>query len=87
MVGVIQTASCDYFIHWVKYIFDSMDEQGYLLIVTVCWKFWEARNQKVWNNKIMGHAQIVDEARYFLDDWREANSWQYPTSSKPSARQ
>nr|GMD68543.1 hypothetical protein Ahy_B01g055624 [Ipomoea batatas] len=34
-----------------------------------CWRIWEARNQKVWNDSTPNCAAVVDGARSFLEAW------------------
>lgn len=61
------------FLEWINTNFQRLEENGCCYIVMVCWSLWNARSEKVWNNKFILLHNIIDEANVFLQNWREVN--------------
>lgn len=55
---------------WVSWHIKVLDEDSCCLILMVCWKIWEARNQKLWNNIVISPSATFEDARAFLSTWR-----------------
>uniref|UniRef100_A0A803P564 Reverse transcriptase zinc-binding domain-containing protein n=1 Tax=Cannabis sativa TaxID=3483 RepID=A0A803P564_CANSA len=42
--------------------------------IALCWAIWNARNDKVWQNKVMGIESIVASPTNYLNQWRVAQN-------------
>ncbi|KAM6569730.1 hypothetical protein CsatB_017715 [Cannabis sativa] len=50
------------------------------LIATLCWAIWGARNDRIWQKKLVSASAIVASAKCFLDQWHIAQKSQIETS-------
>lgn len=69
------------FLGWVSQYFCQLDDDKKCLLVMICWNIWQARNDKVWHNRSTSARIIVDKARAYLRDWREATAVNVQNSS------
>nr|GLL27886.1 uncharacterized protein LOC109155154 [Ipomoea trifida] len=54
---------------WISDNLKKLDQNSLCQLLVTCWKIWEGRNQKLWNN-VSPHAQgVVEGAKAFLDAW------------------
>uniref|UniRef100_A0A803NQN9 Reverse transcriptase zinc-binding domain-containing protein n=1 Tax=Cannabis sativa TaxID=3483 RepID=A0A803NQN9_CANSA len=60
------------FLVWCTDVFQQVDKAGKEIVVAVCWSLWNARNDKVWQGKIVGADGIVSSAKNFLNHWQNA---------------
>lgn len=54
--------------------FTSLNSNELFMMVSVCWKLWEARNEKVWNHSVLSTHAIIRGAQVFLHEWQHANT-------------
>lgn len=73
-MGGVTYRNCNSLHEWVETNFNHLNEIARNQFVMVCWKLWDARNEKVWNQRIIPHYIIVEEATVFLHNWTAANS-------------
>uniref|UniRef100_A0A803NKP8 RNase H type-1 domain-containing protein n=1 Tax=Cannabis sativa TaxID=3483 RepID=A0A803NKP8_CANSA len=62
------------FFDWCASKFLVCDADQKKLIVALCWSIWNARNDKVWNNKTSSVESIVFSAQPYLNQWLTAHS-------------
>ncbi|XP_060970040.1 uncharacterized protein LOC133037193 [Cannabis sativa] len=62
----------DTFLVWCINSFQQLDKEKRELLVALSWSIWNARNDKVWQNKIVGVDNIVTSAKTFLNQWKNA---------------
>nr|GME04994.1 uncharacterized protein LOC109155154 [Ipomoea batatas] len=55
---------------WISWHLKILDDDACCLLLTICWKIWGARNQKLWNNIATNPNTIADDANAFLTAWR-----------------
>nr|GMD38901.1 uncharacterized protein LOC109191080 [Ipomoea batatas] len=55
---------------WIAWHMKALDDFSACLLLTICWKIWESRNQKLWRNLSTDPRTTSEEARYFLQAWR-----------------
>nr|GMD59832.1 uncharacterized protein LOC109184133 isoform X1 [Ipomoea batatas] len=78
---------------WILRNMESMTAMSFCLLLVLCWKIWEVRNAKVWNNKAPRSTIVVGGARSFYEAWStvqatclksqallEQNHWNKPPS-------
>nr|GMC92491.1 uncharacterized protein LOC109148798 [Ipomoea batatas] len=58
------------FADWIAGQMKTLDEYSVCLLLTICWKIWEARNQKLWRNLRTDSRTITEDAISFLHAWR-----------------
>nr|GMD20574.1 putative receptor-like protein kinase [Ipomoea batatas] len=63
------TSNTGQFQTWVSDNMQSLDLKNFGLLLVTCWKIWEARNHRVWNNYTPSCAATVEGARGFLEAW------------------
>uniref|UniRef100_A0A803PJ09 Reverse transcriptase domain-containing protein n=1 Tax=Cannabis sativa TaxID=3483 RepID=A0A803PJ09_CANSA len=68
------------FLDWCIQTFADLDMDGKLLLPMLCWAIWSARNDCVWNRKMVGVDNIVVLAKGYLDQWQSAQSSLIETS-------
>nr|GLL29636.1 uncharacterized protein LOC109155154 [Ipomoea trifida] len=54
---------------WISWHLKTLDKPSLCLLLTTCWKIWEARNQKLWRNICMNTNDVIMEAKAFLEAW------------------
>uniref|UniRef100_A0A803PV44 Reverse transcriptase domain-containing protein n=1 Tax=Cannabis sativa TaxID=3483 RepID=A0A803PV44_CANSA len=54
--------------------FEMLDLNSANLLVALCWAIWNARNDKVWQDKVMGIEGIVASTTNYLNQWRVAQN-------------
>ncbi|KAM6559643.1 hypothetical protein CsatA_028882 [Cannabis sativa] len=54
--------------------FEILDLDNANLLVALCWAIWNARNDKVWQDKVMGIEGIVASVTNYLNQWRVAQN-------------
>nr|GMC90173.1 uncharacterized protein LOC109155154 [Ipomoea batatas] len=54
---------------WLGKNLDSMETVSICLLLTTCWKLWQIRNNKLWNNLSFQRNTIFAEAAAYLDAW------------------
>nr|GMC87342.1 uncharacterized protein LOC109192286 [Ipomoea batatas] len=57
------------FAAWVTWHLNTLDTDSLCLLLTTCWKIWEARNQKVWRKFISSPITVAEDAKGFLEAW------------------
>ncbi|XP_060972000.1 uncharacterized protein LOC115703869 [Cannabis sativa] len=62
------------FFDWCALKFLVCDADQKKLMVALCWSIWNARNDKVWNNKTSSVKSIVFSAQSYLNQWLTAHS-------------
>uniref|UniRef100_A0A803NFH4 RNase H type-1 domain-containing protein n=1 Tax=Cannabis sativa TaxID=3483 RepID=A0A803NFH4_CANSA len=62
------------FFDWCASKFLVCDADQKKLLVALCWSIWNARNDKVWNNKTSSVEIIVFSAQSYLNQWLTAHS-------------
>uniref|UniRef100_A0A803PH14 Reverse transcriptase zinc-binding domain-containing protein n=1 Tax=Cannabis sativa TaxID=3483 RepID=A0A803PH14_CANSA len=74
-VGIDKAMQQDvFFMDWCMHQFVLLDSDNSSLLVALCWAIWNARNDKVWQNKVMGVKSIVASASNYLNQWRVAQN-------------
>nr|GMD07752.1 Polynucleotidyl transferase, Ribonuclease H fold [Ipomoea batatas]GMD09264.1 Polynucleotidyl transferase, Ribonuclease H fold [Ipomoea batatas]GME05095.1 Polynucleotidyl transferase, Ribonuclease H fold [Ipomoea batatas] len=58
------------FADWIAGQMKTLDDYSVCLLLTICWKIWEARNQKLWRNLRTNSRTITEDAISFLHAWR-----------------
>nr|GMD27960.1 Polynucleotidyl transferase, Ribonuclease H fold [Ipomoea batatas] len=58
------------FADWIAGQMKTLDDYSVCLLLTICWKIWEARNQKLWRNLRTDSRTITEYAISFLHAWR-----------------
>lgn len=53
-------------------IYERQDEENRCLFTMICWSIWGARNAKLWDNTSTSPRVIVEGAKTFLYNWRDA---------------
>nr|GMC83251.1 uncharacterized protein LOC109150426 [Ipomoea batatas] len=66
------------FANWVDLQIKKLDMDSCCLMLTLCWKLWMARNDKVWNNKMTSGLQITKPPA--RQGCRPANGGVFPPS-------
>lgn len=54
---------------WIIENMNIMEQSLFCQFLVTCWKIWEVRNQKLWNNQSAHPRTMVDSARSFLEAW------------------
>ncbi|XP_031093123.1 uncharacterized protein LOC115997669 isoform X1 [Ipomoea triloba] len=54
---------------WIIENMNIMEQSLFCQLLVTCWKIWEVRNQKLWNNQSAHPRTVVDSARSFLEAW------------------
>ncbi|KAM6563384.1 hypothetical protein CsatB_023382 [Cannabis sativa] len=62
------------FLDWCISNFQRMEKEDRELLVAVAWAIWNARNDRVWQNKIKTVENIVTSAKGYLSQWKNAHS-------------
>ncbi|XP_030494821.2 uncharacterized protein LOC115710603 [Cannabis sativa] len=62
------------FLDWCISSFQRMEKEDRELLVAVAWAIWNARNDRVWQNKIKTVENIVMSAKCYLSQWKHAHS-------------
>uniref|UniRef100_A0A803PA05 RNase H type-1 domain-containing protein n=1 Tax=Cannabis sativa TaxID=3483 RepID=A0A803PA05_CANSA len=70
------------FLDWCNSNFLVLDSNKKKRLVALCWSIWNARNDKVWNNKLLSAESIVYSAKIYLNQWLVAHSYNviYPSA-------
>uniref|UniRef100_A0A803QQX8 Reverse transcriptase zinc-binding domain-containing protein n=1 Tax=Cannabis sativa TaxID=3483 RepID=A0A803QQX8_CANSA len=58
----------------IKLCWDRVDWEEKELLVAISWAIWNARNDRVWQNKIVGMDIIILLVRGFLNQWLNAQN-------------
>ncbi|KAM6556825.1 hypothetical protein CsatB_003844 [Cannabis sativa] len=78
-IGTVVAAGSS-FVDWCAAAFQNQSTETRKLIATLCWAIWGARNDRIWQKKIVGASTIVASAKGFLDQWHIAQKSQIETS-------
>ncbi|XP_031106110.1 uncharacterized protein LOC116010736 [Ipomoea triloba] len=54
---------------WLEQIFTSKSDDDICALISVCWKIWNARNEKIWNHNILPASFICHYAKNYLFEW------------------
>lgn len=66
---------------------ELMDGEAFCLLLTVCWKLWQVRNNRVWNNVKPQCASIFEDSAAYLDAWKSVHAdVKLPISPAPPVR-
>ncbi|KAM6602330.1 hypothetical protein CsatA_021939 [Cannabis sativa] len=56
------------------YQFEILDLDNANLLVALCWAIWNAKNDKVWQDRVMEIEGIVASATNYLNQWGVAQN-------------
>ncbi|XP_060969989.1 uncharacterized protein LOC115713780 [Cannabis sativa] len=73
-IGTNITPDITLFLDWCIRVFTGADSSKRCLIATLCWAIWSARNDFVWQKKVVNADRIVVLARGYLDQWTNAQN-------------
>ncbi|KAM6546201.1 hypothetical protein CsatB_026937 [Cannabis sativa] len=75
-VGIGTTIPHDHtsFLEWCFGVFSGVDASKKCLVATLCWAIWSARNEFVWQKKVVNTEGIVVLAKCYLDQWTNAQN-------------
>lgn len=62
------------FLDWLEYNFSNLADRDLCRVISICWKIWDARNEKTWNRVIISAEAVVHGATSFLHEWQTINS-------------
>ncbi|KAM6544531.1 hypothetical protein CsatB_025267 [Cannabis sativa] len=62
------------FLDWCYGTFSGVDSNKKCLVATLCWVIWSARNDFVWQKKLVNAEGIVVSAKGYLDQWTNAQN-------------
>jgi len=74
LIGNTSYQSVGTFLDWLELNFNSLDDLNLCKLISICWKIWEARHDKVWNQLIIPPDAVVSGAITFLLEWQTVNS-------------
>lgn len=57
---------------WLERVLDSVSKDRKVVVLTVCWAIWKARNDKHWNNKQVSLNGLLAPAKLYLSQWQDA---------------
>nr|GMD13251.1 UPF0481 protein At3g47200-like [Ipomoea batatas] len=66
----VQTNNFSSFSDWADHHISTLGEEQISLMITICWKIWNARNNKIWNGRTFSSKLVTEEGKFFLSDWR-----------------
>ncbi|XP_031103169.1 uncharacterized protein LOC116006813 [Ipomoea triloba] len=66
------------FLEWLEHIFTTKTNNAVCKIITICWKIWDARNEKIWNSTILPAPFICHYALNFLFEWSSVHTTANP---------
>lgn len=72
-IGDIDYWNGQTFLEWMESNFLKFSDSKLCLLISVCWKIWEARNEKLWNHTIVLAHAVLGGAQAFLYQWLEVN--------------
>nr|GLL44968.1 uncharacterized protein LOC109184133 isoform X1 [Ipomoea trifida] len=72
-IGDIDYWNGQTFLEWMESNFLKFSNSKLCLLISVCWKIWEARNEKLWNHTVVPAHAILGGAQAFLYQWLEVN--------------
>ncbi|XP_031107832.1 uncharacterized protein LOC116012436 [Ipomoea triloba] len=72
-VGNVDYNSSNSLLDWLELNFNTKADNDLCLLISICWKIWEARNEKIWNQKIFNASHICLSAANLLSEWNTAN--------------
>lgn len=59
---------------WLLQILSSGSSEEIISIVTGLWGIWNARNMRLWENKVLTSALAMEWSRKTVNDWREVKN-------------
>ncbi|KAL8103332.1 hypothetical protein AgCh_027775 [Apium graveolens] len=59
---------------WLETVLCNMSNDRKVVVFTVCWAIWKARNDKHWNKKQVSLNGLLAPAKLYLSQWQEAQS-------------
>ncbi|KAL8114965.1 hypothetical protein AgCh_021696 [Apium graveolens] len=57
---------------WLEKVMNSINKDRRVVVVTVCWAIWKARNEKHWNKKQVSLNDLLAPAKIYLNQWQES---------------
>nr|GMD10769.1 uncharacterized protein LOC109155154 [Ipomoea batatas] len=57
------------FLEWLELNMELLQVKDLCLLLTTCWKIWQVRNCKVWNNRTAQTGKILEDAACYLEAW------------------
>ncbi|XP_019172068.1 PREDICTED: uncharacterized protein LOC109167502 [Ipomoea nil] len=75
ILGGVDYHSDNTFFDWLERIFSSKSDADICLIISICWKLWEARNEKLWNHTILNASFICLSVKNFIFEWPKVNAY------------
>ncbi|KAM6584214.1 hypothetical protein CsatB_011216 [Cannabis sativa] len=73
-IGTVVNQQQENFFDWCSSVFLVLDADQRRLLIALCWSLWNARNDRVWNNKLVSVESIVLLARTYLNQWQTAQN-------------
>nr|GMC46892.1 uncharacterized protein LOC109176682 [Ipomoea batatas] len=64
-------------VYWIAGQMKTLDDYFVCLLLTICWKIWEAQNQKLWRNIRTDPRTTTEDAISFLHAWRNIHPDSY----------
>ncbi|XP_031116804.1 uncharacterized protein LOC116020471 [Ipomoea triloba] len=74
ILGDVNYSSSTTFLEWIVLLFSSKSDHDLCVIISICWKIWDARNEKIWNSTILSASHICHSAKHFYFDWSAVNN-------------
>nr|GMD83431.1 uncharacterized protein LOC109167502 [Ipomoea batatas]GMD88129.1 uncharacterized protein LOC109167502 [Ipomoea batatas] len=84
ILGSVNYSSSTTFLEWIDLLFSSKSGHDLCVIISLCWKIWDARNEKIWNNTIISASHICLSATNFLSNWSTVNVDMHATARIPA---
>ncbi|KAM6561787.1 hypothetical protein CsatA_031026 [Cannabis sativa] len=78
-IGTVVTPGSG-FLDWCWGVFQHATSDQLCLMATICWAVWGARNDLVWNGKAVHPDNVVEFAKKYLDQWKNARQSDFDTS-------
>ncbi|XP_019196024.1 PREDICTED: uncharacterized protein LOC109189854 [Ipomoea nil] len=70
---VKRVQGCSTLLEWLESNFNVLTDNQICFLISICWKIWEARNDKVWNHVITSRQVIINGAQSYINEWHQAN--------------
>nr|GMD88427.1 uncharacterized protein LOC109155154 [Ipomoea batatas] len=78
------TCNTSHLPEWINENMITMEANSFSLLLVTCWKIWEVRNHKVWNNICPNHSAVVEGARSYLEAWSTVQQINRSPNLQPS---